>query len=162
MVFVFVTQNFMLFLFGSTQKVLKPLSFLLPACFELTMNVPLWLYYCNLRNRLNSEISRIGHHLLRAQSQLWSSESCYMLKLLKLLWFNRELLFSPDITTSWHNWTSWKYSMCRGIKIWQWLWICLWIFKFENLFIHHLWCNSNTWRECSRLGRNKLNVKDKP
>jgi len=26
----------------------------------------------------------------------------------------------------------------------------------------NLWHNSNAWRECSRLGRNKVNVKDKP
>jgi len=32
--------------------------------------------------------------------------------------------------------------------------------KFENLFImRHLWRNSNTRRQCSKLGRNELNVK---
>jgi len=28
--------------------------------------------------------------------------------------------------------------------------------KLENLFIHHLWHNSNARRECIRLGRNEL------
>jgi len=33
----------------------------------------------------------------------------------------------------------------------------LWILKFENLFIHHLWRSSSyARRECSRLGRNNL------
>jgi len=31
-----------------------------------------------------------------------------------------------------------------------------WILKFENLFMRHLWRNSNAQRECSRLGRNKV------
>ena len=39
--------------------------------------------------------------------------------------------------------------------------IRLWILKFENLFICHLWRNSNTRRECNRLDRNEVNVKDK-
>jgi len=28
--------------------------------------------------------------------------------------------------------------------------------ELENLFISHLWRNSNTWWECSRLGRNEV------
>jgi len=28
--------------------------------------------------------------------------------------------------------------------------------KFENLFIHHMWRNSNARWECSRLGRNEV------
>jgi len=30
------------------------------------------------------------------------------------------------------------------------------LLKFENLFIRHLWCNSNAWRECSKLGLVKM------
>jgi len=37
----------------------------------------------------------------------------------------------------------------------QCLQIRLWILKFENLFICHLWDNSNTRWECSRLSRNE-------
>jgi len=36
--------------------------------------------------------------------------------------------------------------------------ICLWILKFEKLFIRHLWRNSNTWGECSKLVRNEWNL----
>ena len=38
----------------------------------------------------------------------------------------------------------------------------LWILTFENLFIRHLYCNSTAWRECSGLGINEVNVKEKP
>jgi len=38
----------------------------------------------------------------------------------------------------------------------------LWILKFENLFIRLLWRNSKARRECSRFGRNEVNVKDEP
>jgi len=44
----------------------------------------------------------------------------------------------------------------------QWLQICLWILKFENLFICHLWRNSNARGECSRHGRNELMWKINP
>jgi len=55
---------------------------------------------------------------------------------------NFEIMVNPDV---------------NGYTTWQWLRICLWILKFENLFICHLWHNSNVRREYSRLGR-----KDKP
>jgi len=32
----------------------------------------------------------------------------------------------------------------------------VWILKFENLFIRHLWRNSNEQRDCSTLGRNEV------
>jgi len=31
--------------------------------------------------------------------------------------------------------------------------------EIRKLLIRHLWRNSYTWRECSRLGRNELNIK---
>jgi len=34
----------------------------------------------------------------------------------------------------------------------------LWILKFENLFIRHLWHDGNARWECSRLSRNEPNV----
>ena len=37
----------------------------------------------------------------------------------------------------------------------------LWIFKFDTLLDHLLQCDSYAQQECSRLGRNMLNVKGK-
>jgi len=67
--------------------------------------------------------------------------------------------------------TGWRYYLLLlyrtglysfGSGYWLWykyaVWICLWILKFENLFMRHLWGNSNARRECSRLGRNEANV----
>jgi len=36
----------------------------------------------------------------------------------------------------------------------QWLENCLWIFKFDTLFDHLLWRDSDARRACSRLDRN--------
>ena len=57
-----------------------------------------------------------------------------------------------------------KLDLLNYTKQKQWLRIRLWVWilKFENLFICHLWRNSNARQVCNRLGRKKLNVKDKP
>ena len=79
-----------------------------------------------------------------AESEIFLTPTPLLLRL-NILWLHPDTLLSFGLRLL-------LELQSERYKLWQWLLICLWILKFENLFICHLWCNSRLTHDESAVG----------